>query len=45
MKELEKKLCRHGKINMLDWYDEPLPDINVTLRPIRPLQLPRDEDE
>ncbi len=45
LKELEKKLCRHGKLNTLEWYDEPLPDLKVSLRPIRPLRLPKDEDE
>lgn len=39
-----KKLCCHGKINTLDWY-EPLPDVNVTLHPIHHPQLPQDEEE
>ena len=45
LKELEKKMCRHGKLNTLEWYDEPLPELKVSLRPIRPLRLPRNEDE
>ena len=45
LKELEKKMCRHGRLNTLDWYDVPLPEIKVTLRPIRPLKLPNNEEE
>ena len=43
LKEMEKRLCRHGKRNTLDWYDTPLPDITVTLRGLRPLRLPKEE--
>jgi len=45
LKELEKKMCRHGRLNTLDWYDEPLPEMIVSLRGIRPLKLPKDEEE
>ena len=45
LKELEKKLCRHGKLNTIEWYDEPLPELNVTLKGIRPLKLPADEED
>ena len=45
LKELEKKLCRHGRLNTLEWYDEPLPDLIVSLRGIRPLKLPQDDEE
>jgi hypothetical protein len=40
LKEMERKLCRHSKLNTLEWYDKPLPEINVTLRSIRELRLP-----
>jgi hypothetical protein len=45
LKELEKKLCRHGRLNAIDLYDEPLPDLIITLRGIRPLKLPQDDEE
>ena len=45
LKELEKKMCRHGRLNTMDWYDVPLPELKVTLRPIRPLKLPNNEEE
>ncbi len=45
LKELEKKMCRHGRLNAIDWYDEPLPELIVSLRGIRPLKLPKDEEE
>jgi hypothetical protein len=45
LKELEKKMCRHGKLNTIEWYDEPLPELNVTLKGIRPLKLPADEED
>lgn len=31
LKELEKQLCGHDKLNTLEWYDQALPDINITL--------------
>ena len=45
LKEMEKRLCRHGKRSTIDWYDTPLPDMTVTLRGLRPLRLPREEEE
>ncbi|KAL3780888.1 hypothetical protein HJC23_009934 [Cyclotella cryptica] len=45
LKEMEKKLCRHGKMDTLEWYDSPLPAINVTTRTIRELKLPDDKEE
>ncbi len=45
LKELEKKMCRHGKLNTLEWYDTPLPELMVSQRPIRPLRLPNNEEE
>ncbi|KAL3803357.1 hypothetical protein HJC23_009321 [Cyclotella cryptica] len=42
LKEMEKKLCRHGRLNTIDWYDTPLPPIHVTTRAIRELRLPKD---
>ena len=45
LKEMEKKLCRHGKMDTLEWYDLPLPEINVTTRTIRELKLPDDKEE
>jgi hypothetical protein len=45
---MEKKLCRHGKLDTTEWYDKPLPEINVSLRSIRELRLPdkaHDRDE
>jgi hypothetical protein len=48
LKEMEKKLCRHGKLDTLEWYDKPLPEINVSLRSIRELRIPdkaHDKDE
>ena len=45
LKELEKKLCRRGRLNALELYDEPLPELNVTLRGIRPLKLPTEGDD
>ena len=45
IKELKKKLCRHGKLNTIEWYDEPLPELNVMLKGIRPLKLPADEED
>ena len=45
LKELEKKMCRHGRLNTIEWYDEPLPELIVSLRGIRPLKLPNDDEE
>jgi hypothetical protein len=45
LKEMEKWLCRHGKRSTIDWYDTPLPDMTVTLRGLRPLCLPKEEEE
>jgi len=45
LKEMEKKLCRHGCIDTLEWYDKPLPAINVSLRSIRELHLPDNPEE
>ena len=45
LKELEKRLCRHGRLNAMDLYDEPLPELIVSLKGIRPLKLPKDEEE
>ena len=45
LKELEKKMCRHGRLNTIELYDEPLPELNVTLKGIRPLKLPSDGEE
>jgi hypothetical protein len=45
LKETEKKLCRHGRMSTLEWYDTPLPDINVSIRTIRELRLPNDPKE
>ncbi len=38
-------MCRHGRLNTLDWYDEPLPELIVSLKGIRPLKLPKDDEE
>ena len=45
LKEMEKKLCRHGKLDTLEWYNAPLPEVNVTTRTIRELKLPDNKDE
>ncbi len=45
LKETEKKLCRHGKLSTIEWYDEPLPAFTVSARPIRSLKLPTDKKE
>jgi hypothetical protein len=45
LKEMEKRLCRHGKRSTVDWYDTPLPDMTITLRGLRPLRLPKEEEE
>ena len=45
LKEMEKKLCRHGRLDTLEWYDKPLPAVNVTLRNIRELRLPDNKEE
>jgi hypothetical protein len=37
---MEKKLCHHGRLDTLEWYNKPLPELNVTLRSIRELCLP-----
>ena len=44
-KEMEKKLCRHGGLDTLEWYDKPLPTINVTPCNIRELHLPDNKEE
>ncbi len=38
-------MCRHGQLNTIELYDEPLPELNVTLKGIRPLKLPSDGEE
>jgi hypothetical protein len=45
LKEMEKKLCRHGRRNTLEWYDKPLPAVHVTIRNIRELKLPNNPKE
>jgi hypothetical protein len=45
LKEMEKKLCHHGRLSTLEWYDKPLPAVNVTLRSIWELQLPNNNTE
>jgi hypothetical protein len=45
LKETDKKLCRHGRLSTLEWYDNPLPDINVSIHTIRELRLPTDPEE
>jgi hypothetical protein len=45
LKELEKKMCRRGRLNAIELYDEPLPELNVTLKGIRPLKLPSEGDD
>jgi hypothetical protein len=45
LKEMEKKLCRHGKMDTLEWYDLPLPEVNVTTRQIKELKLPDNKEE
>jgi hypothetical protein len=45
LKELEKRMCRRGRLNTIEWYDEPLPELIVTLRGIRPLKLPTDGED
>ena len=42
---MEKKLCRHGKLDTLEWYDLPLPEFHMTIRSIRSLKLPDDPAE
>jgi len=34
LKEAEKKLCCHGRLNTLQWYDKPLPEVNVSIQSI-----------
>ncbi len=38
-------MCCHGRLNTVEWYDTPLPELKVSLRPIRPLRLPNNEEE
>ena len=38
-------MCRRGRLNAVELYDEPLPELNVTLRGIRPLKLPAEGDD
>ena len=45
LKEMEKKLCRHGKLDTLEWYDKPLPQFHITTRGLRSLKLPDDPKE
>lgn len=45
LKEMEKKLCQHGKRNKLNWYDTPHPELTVSLHGLRVLRLPREEIE
>ena len=45
LKEMERRLCRHGKRNTVDWYDVPLPDMTISLQGLRPLRLPKSEDQ
>jgi hypothetical protein len=45
LKEREKKLCHHGQLDTLEWYDKPLPALNVTIRSIRELKLPDNREE
>ena len=45
LKEMEKKLCRHGKLDTLEWYDCPLPEFHISVRSIRSLKLPDDPKE
>jgi hypothetical protein len=45
LKEIEWKLCRHGKLETINWYDEQLPAFTVSVRPIRPPKLPSDKKE
>lgn len=37
LKEMEKKLCRHGRLSTLEWYNKQLPPVNVALCSIREL--------
>jgi hypothetical protein len=45
LKEMEKKLCRHGQLDTLEWYDKPLPALNVTIQSISELKLPDNREE
>ena len=45
LKEMEKRLCRHGKRDTIELYDMPLPDMIITLRGLRSLRLPKHEEE
>jgi hypothetical protein len=45
LKDMEKKLCRHGKLDTLEWYDSPLPEFHMSVRSIRSLKLPDDPKE
>lgn len=38
-------MCRHGHLNTKEWYNEPLPDLVVTLWGIRPIWLPQVAEE
>jgi hypothetical protein len=45
LKEMEKKLCRHGQLDTLEGYDKPLPALNVTIQSISELKLPDNREE
>ena len=45
LKEMEKKLCRNGKLDTLEWYDTPLPEFHMTLSNIHQRKLPDDPKE
>ena len=45
LKEAERKLCRHGRLKLEDYYDLELPDMHLTLRAMREIQIPDEEKQ
>ena len=44
LKECEKRLCRHGKLSTEEWYDKPMPHVNLSLRTMREAKVPATEN-
>ena len=40
LKEVEKRLCRHGKLSTIEFYDMPLPDIHLSVRTLKEVKVP-----
>ena len=45
LKAIEKRLCRHGRLDPLKWYDAPLPEFNLTKRALREFMVPGSQAE